>query len=298
MDRRHFLLLRLHAFSCLLFLLFCFPFGGTAFGQDWSGFLYERLHLGVTGRHLQCNNLIEPHAFSPVAGRLPPDIGWRRTWNQQDWYGSLRFDPLAHEHVLLGLGVHLGVSQGRFSARRTNGAFTETWRTEPALLWGPFAGLELRAAPDSGPFLELRYDLFMAQADERGESIVSRPGQAFDPDHRHARFRWTRHEGTLAAGWRFETALGVIAPKAGARWRHFKLAKSLSHSIPLTDPLAADADLVRALNAVPSEYRYGLSSRLAPLLGVHWRLSPHVSLEAAAILSRDQDFSLSLSLSL
>lgn len=248
-----------------------------------------RLGVKVTGRYLEFNDLNEPVAFNPASAYVPQTGGWERSWREEELYATVTYDLLDLDHATLRPGMHLGVVRGFFKARTEQAAFYETWDTEAAFLWGPSLYGELRLYRESGPFLALSYDYFMAEAGEADETVGSARGQGTRPEDRDAYFRWSRQEASLAAGWRFRS----LTPRVGVRYRDFSLEKTLAHHISQTGLSGPELALVQALNSQPSEYRYASSSPWVPFVELAWRPLPNLSLNASAILSRDRDFSLS-----
>ena len=248
-----------------------------------------RLRIALTGRHLEFNDLEEPFAFNPAAAYVPQTGGWERFWDEDELYATVSYDLLDFPRATLRPGMHVGVARGFFKARNESAAFYETWETRPAFFWGPSLYAELRVFRESGPFLALTYDYFMAEAAEAEETVGSARGRGTRPEDRDAYFRWSRQEAAVAAGWRF----GAVTPQAGVRYRDLTLKKTLTHHISQAGLSGTELALVQALNSQPSEYRYAASSPWVPFVELAWRPLPNLSLEAAAILSRDQDFTIS-----
>lgn len=253
-------------------------------------FLDGRLGIALTGRYLEFNTLDEPVAFNPAAAYVPQTGGWERSWREDECYATVFYDLLDMEYAILRPGMHLGVARGFFKARNEQASFYETWDTEMALLWGPSLYGELRLHREIGPFLALSYEYFMAEAGEADETVGSAKGLGTRPEDRDAYFRWSRQEASLAAGWRFWT----LTPGVGVRYRDFSLKKTLTHHVPQAGLSGTELALVQALNSQPSEYRYASSSPWVPFVALAWRPSPRFYLDASAILSRDQDFTLSV----
>lgn len=292
------ILLKLPTIVLLLALYGSFPpipadaylAAGTGDGKEEALHLLDgRLGIAVTGRYLEFNNLNEPAAFNPAAAYVPQTGGWERSWREEEFYATVFYDLLDMEYAALRPGMHLGVARGFFKARNEQASFYETWDTEMAVLWGPSLYGELRLHRESGPFLALSYEYFMAEAGEADETVGSAKGLGTRPEDRDAYFRWSRQEASLAAGWRFWT----LTPNVGVRYRDFSLKKTLTHHVSQAGLSGTELALVQALNSLPSEYRYASSSPWAPFVALSWRPSPHFYLNASAILSRDRDFTLS-----
>jgi len=247
-----------------------------------------RLRVSVTARRLVFNDLLEPSSFNPAAAYVPQTGGWERSWTEDDLYATISYDLVSLEHFLLRPGMHLGLANASFTARSEQAAFSETWELETSFLWGPMLYAEARLHEKEGPFASFCFDYFMAQASERKETIGSSKSSGSRPEDRDARFRWTRLEASLAAGWRF----GWATARAGARYRDFRLEKTLTHHVSPTGASGEGLALIMALNSAPSRYSYRAGRPVVPFAELAFEPIPNLSVSGSAILSTDQDFSL------
>ncbi len=264
------------------------PDGMFADAENGFAPLDGRLRVSVTARRIIFNNLQEPSSFNPAAAYVPQTSGWERYWSENELYATVAYDLVSTGHFLMRPGLHLGVAAGTFTARSEQAAFSETWELETAFLWGPSLYAEARLHENDGPFAAFGLDYFMAEAGERKESIGSSRSSGSSPEDRDARFRWTRLEASLAAGWRF----GPFIPRLGLRYRDFRLEKTLTHHVSPAGATGEGLALITALNSAPSRYSYRAATPVVPFAEVSFTPIPNVRLCGAAILSTDQDFSL------
>jgi len=247
-----------------------------------------RLRVTVTARRLVFNDLREPSSFNPAAVYVPQTGGWERSWTEDDLYATISYDLVSLERFLLRPGLHLGAANASFTARSEQAAFSETWELDTAFLWGAMLYAEARLHEKEGPFASLCLDYFMAQASERKETIGSSKNSGSRPEDRDARFRWTRFEAALAAGWRF----GWATARAGARYRDFRLEKTLTHHVSPAGASGEGLALIMALDSAPSRYSYRAGRPVVPFAELAFEPFPNLSVSGSAILSTDQDFSL------
>ncbi len=253
----------------------------------------DRFRVTLTGRTLTLDELAEPLTDTPTAALQPVGPGWSRRWRQQDAYVTLSYAVVDAPWVTLGPAFHLGVSRGEFLARNPLESFYERWETESAFLWGPGVWLELRTARDTGPFFRGRLDYFQAETGEADETVGDDRGGGAAAN-RYAFFRWRRTEASLVAGWRFP----AVEAWAGARWRYFRLEKTLTHAIPETAGAGMEAlQVVRALNSRPGRFAYETRRPWLAVVGARWRPVESLAVEGEVSLGRDLDALLRVSAS-
>lgn len=250
----------------------------------------ERLEIAAVYRSLGYRDLGEPRCSNPSAGMLPEHGGWTRNWSETRAYVALSWRLLDSRHVVVAPGFHLGTSIGRFEAQNVGIGYYEAWETRPALLWGPSVRLLLRREPGYGAFLLARYELFIANAPEAREDVVSASGTGTPPFQRDAFFSWQSHEATLALGYDW----GKVAVAAGAALTAFRLDKRLTHHIDPGGATGTALAAILALNARSGQYGYEPKSLVAPYLAVTFRPVSRLRLAAELRPAAQPDCALSL----
>ncbi len=275
--------------ACLVWMLVIVATGCPGLAAAFD----DRLECAVVARSLGYWDLREPKSFTPSSGLVPEYGGWTRDWTERRAYARLGWRLVDAPHLLLVPGLHLGVAQGRFTARNVAIGYYESWETRPAFLWGPRLRLVWRRAPQQGAFLLLRYALFFANAPEGREDVASRTGTATPPSLRDAVFSWRSHEVTAAVGYDW----GRVSLSAGLMLTAFHLDKRLTHHIDPTGATGNALAAILALDAQTSRYAYEPRTLVAPYLSFRLRPGAGCSLEASLRPAAQPDIALSASLS-
>ncbi|WP_339138259.1 MAG: hypothetical protein WGN25_08445 [Candidatus Electrothrix sp. GW3-4] len=253
---------------------------------------WDRLHFSATARQLDFEDLNETLTLSPLDQFIYSDQPWTIDWQQDMFYGSLFYDFLNRPHFTLSAGLHLGISQGEFSATNTITGFNEWWQTEPALLWGIHSAAEIFSKRRQGPFLRLRSNYFAARGDEEEEVVRNaRPGN--NVDARTASFHWKTLETEMLIGWRFAS----LSPLTGLSYSWFKLRKRLSHHITKTGETPFESLLIATLNAEDAKFEYKNHDELGWLVGLEWQPTEHFSCIATSKITNHLSWQLTARLS-
>ncbi len=272
----------------LVFLFFTVP---PVFAQeqpDSPNFsLRDRLEITFTGRVFAYDDLEETCTFSPLNRYIPSNNDpWKIDWQEKRFHTTLHWNLLDFGWFHLAPAVHLGMSQGEFSAANLQSGFSEWWQTETVPFWGGQLALEMYREKQKGLFLRLSYDHSLASGGEHEEKVFNSRVE-HDPEARTASFTWRNEELLAAVGWRTD----FLTPMAGISLTRFTLKKRLASNltVPEIDPL-----LLEAINAEDGRFKYQNRENFSLLLSLNASITNQLELVATSRINSNLGWEVSL----